>query len=90
MNWEKVMLLFEVHDTVIFRLEGVGEQQFSTDEIFQVIREIMELLDDQNESLRLDVRDSILEEERLNEFIDHLANYNDHLEREILELRGED
>ena len=82
MNWEQVMLLFQNHDKVIFRLEGVGEQEFSTEEIFQVIREEMNLLDDENESLRLDIRDAIAEEERLNDYIDHL-------EREIAELRGE-
>ena len=83
MNWEQVMLLFQTHNKVIFRLEDVGEQEFYADDIFNVIRDEMDLLDEQNESLRLDIRDSISEEERLNDYIDHL-------EREIAELRGED
>lgn len=97
MNWEQVMLLFQTHNKVIFRLEGVGEsvgesvgeQEFYAEDIFNVIRDEMDLLDEQNESLRLDVRDSILEEERLNSYIDSLENHIDNLEREISELRGE-
>lgn len=89
MNWEQVMLLFQTHNKVIFRLEGVGEQEFYAEDIFNVIRDEMDLLDEQNETLRLDVRDSIAEENRLNEYIDSLENQIDHLERELGKLRGE-
>ena len=71
-------------------ISGMEKQIKNYEEYTKQLREHIEILEDNHECLRLDVRDSIAEEERLNDYINTLENQIDHLERELAELRGED
>ena len=64
-------------------ISGMEKQLKTYEEYTKQLTEHIEILEDNHECLRLDIRDAIAEEERLNDYIDHL-------ERELAELRGEE
>ncbi len=70
-------------------ISGMEKQIKNYEEYNKQLLEHIEILEDNHECLRLDIRDAMAEEERLNSYIDSLENQIDHLERELEELRSE-
>lgn len=86
--------MMEIDDSYIKSVDayisGMEKQLKTYEEYTKQLTEHIEILEDNHECLRLDIRDAIAEEERLNDYINTLENYIDHLERELADLRGEE